>query len=87
MVSKVISSGIHDNDHPRYLRDIVITEYGIADCGSKTDADVIKAILNITDSRFQNSLLKKAKKSGKLAHDYEIPEFYKNNYPTSLKHH
>lgn len=65
---------------PRFLRDIVVTEYGIADCRSKTDAEVIKSILNITDSRFQEDLLKKAKKYGKLTHDYEIPrEFQENN--------
>jgi len=66
---------------PRYLRDIFVTEYGIADCRSKTDAEIIKSILNITDSRFQDALLKKAKKSGKLAQDYQIPDVYQNNYP------
>ncbi len=66
---------------PRYLRDIAITEYGIADCRSKTDAEVIKAMLNITDSRFQKTLLAKAKKSGKLPKDYEIPVQFQQNYP------
>jgi hypothetical protein len=70
---------------PRYLRDIIITEYGIADCRSKTDADVIKAILNITDSRCQKSLLNRAKKAGKIASDYEIPELFKNNYPGKIE--
>ncbi len=70
---------------PRYLRDIIVTEYGIADCRSKTDADVIKAILTITDSRFQTALLKKAKKTGKLSSDYEIPDCYKNNYPEKIE--
>lgn len=69
----------------RYLRDIVITEYGIADCRSKTDSEVIKAILNVTDSRFQQSLLEKAKKSGKLPRDYEIPALFRNNYPKSIE--
>lgn len=70
---------------PRYLRDIIITEYGIADCRSKTDADIIKAILNITDSRFQTKLLKKAKKFGKIAADYEIPKIHQNNYPAVIQ--
>lgn len=65
---------------PRYLRDIVVTEYGIADCRSKTDSDVIKAILNITDSRFQNSLLEQAKRAGKIAKDYQIPEMFRSNH-------
>lgn len=66
---------------PRYLRDIFITEYGIADCRSKTDEDVIKAILNITDSRFQPALLKAAKKARKLASDYQIPAKFLGNRP------
>ena len=66
---------------PRYLRDIVITEYGIADCRSKTDAEVIKSLLNITDSRFQSDLLMQAKKNGKLPQNYEIPDCFKNNIP------
>jgi len=46
---------------PRHLRDIVVTEYGIADLRGKTDKEVIMELLNITDSRFQEKLLKKAK--------------------------
>lgn len=52
---------------PRFLRDIVITEYGIADCRSKTDSEVIQAMLNIADSRFQPKLLAQAKKHGDTA--------------------
>jgi len=64
---------------PRHLRDIVITEYGIADLRGKTDEEVIKALLCVTDSHFQDELLEKAKKSGKLADDYEIPAEHSNN--------
>lgn len=70
---------------PRYLRDIIITEYGIADCRSKVDTDVIKAILNITDSRFQSQLLKLAKVHGKLEQDYQIPVQFTQNYPETLQ--
>lgn len=69
----------------RYLRDIFVTEYGIADCRSKTDAEVIKSILNITDSRFQPDLLKKAKVHGKLPSDYEIPKIFQNNHPKNYE--
>jgi len=69
---------------PRHLRDIVVTEYGIADCRSKTDSDVIKALLNISDSRFQDELLAKAKKAGKLPNDYQIPKPFKNNFPETI---
>lgn len=66
---------------PRYLRDIFITEYGIADCRSKIDSEVIKAILNITDSRFQEKLLTQAKKYGKISQNYKIPPQFQKNYP------
>jgi len=38
---------------PRHLRDMIITEYGIADIRGKSDRDVIAAMLAITDARFQ----------------------------------
>lgn len=70
---------------PRFLRDIIVTEYGIADCRSKTDSEVIKAMLNITDSRFQSELLDTAKKYGKVAQDYQIPVLFQHNYPDKLQ--
>ena len=45
---------------PRHLRDVVVTEYGVADLRGKTDRDVIAAMLAVTDSRFQNELLRQA---------------------------
>ncbi len=48
---------------PRHLRDIVVTEYGIADLRGKPDAEVVAAMLDITDSRFQAELLARAKKA------------------------
>ncbi len=41
---------------PRHLRDMIITEYGIADIRGKSDREVIAAMLKITDSRFQDEL-------------------------------
>jgi acyl-CoA hydrolase len=70
---------------PRHLRDIVVTEYGVADLRSKTDAEVIAAMLNIADSRFQTMLLEKAKAAGKLPLDYQIPEQYTHNTPQRLQ--
>lgn len=66
---------------PRHLRDIIISEYGIADLRSKTDEEIIQELLNITDSRFQEELLSKAKAEGKISSNYEIPKIYKNNFP------
>ncbi len=70
---------------PRHLRDIVVTEYGLADLRGRSDEDCIKAMLNITDSRFQRELLKTAKRNGKLAPDYEIPDAFRNNLPQRLR--
>lgn len=70
---------------PRHLRDIVITEYGIADLRSKTDNEIIKALLNVTDSRFQQDLMAQAKSTGKLEADYRIPEAFRHNTPQNLE--
>jgi len=70
---------------PRHLRDIIITEYGIADLRGKCDSEVISAMLNITDSRFQNELLAKAKLNGKIAQGYVIPTEFRNNKPARLE--
>ena len=70
---------------PRHLRDIVITEYGIADLRSKTDSEVAKALLNIADSRFQAELLAQVKQSGKVEASYEIPQACRNNTPAALE--
>ncbi|MBK7003908.1 MAG: hypothetical protein IPH37_01245 [Burkholderiales bacterium] len=51
---------------PRHLRDIIITEYGVADLRGQPDAEVIKRLINVADSRFQDELVKQAKAHGKL---------------------
>jgi hypothetical protein len=63
---------------------MVVTEYGVADLRGRSDQDVIAALLNITDSRFQDSLLREAKGAGKLPQYYRIPELHRNNTPRAL---
>jgi acyl-CoA hydrolase len=70
---------------PRHLRDVVVTEYGVADLRGLSDQDVIAAMLNIADSRFQESLQREAQAAGKLGKDYQIPEAYRNNTPRALE--
>lgn len=70
---------------PRHLRDIVVTEYGIADLRGKTDAKVIEALLNISDSRFQPGLIEQAQKAGKLARDFALEPRFRNNTPQRLQ--
>jgi acyl-CoA hydrolase len=69
---------------PKHLRDIVVTEYGIADLRGKPDGEVIAEMLKVADSRFQNELVARAKKSGKLPADYQIPEEYRHNTPEKI---
>ncbi|MCL2155301.1 MAG: hypothetical protein FWH53_06525, partial [Leptospirales bacterium] len=69
---------------PRHLRDIVVTEYGIADVHGKPDKDIVMELLNIADSRFQPQLLAQAKKANKIPKDYEIPKEYRNNTPDKI---
>lgn len=70
---------------PRHLRDIVVTEYGIADLRGRTDEEIIMALLNVADSRFQEALLAKARSAGKLRADYRIPAEYRANTPERLE--
>jgi acyl-CoA hydrolase len=70
---------------PRHLRDIVVTEYGIADLRGRTDQEVISALLNVADSRFQDSLKREAQAAGKLARDHQIPDEHRNNTPRTLE--
>jgi len=69
---------------PRHLRDVIITEYGVADLRGKSDADVIAAMLAVTDSRFQNELMREAKDAGKLPKTYEIPSAHRENMPERI---
>jgi hypothetical protein len=69
---------------PRHLRDIIVTEYGVADLRGKSDADVIAAMLAVTDSRFQAELTRQAKEAGKLGRDYEIPAAHRDNTPVRI---
>lgn len=70
---------------PRHLRDIVITEYGIADLRGQTDAECVKRILAICDAHFQEELVWSAKKNGKLPIDYVLPDSYRNNTVAALE--
>ena len=69
---------------PRHLRDVFVTEYGVADVRGKSDAETIAAMLAITDSRFQDELAKIAKDAGKLPKNFEIPRSHRENFPERI---
>ncbi|MBX3505521.1 MAG: acetyl-CoA hydrolase [Parvibaculum sp.] len=85
---KTLSNVLWNYGHttiPRHLRDMVVTEYGVADLRGKPDGEVAAAMLSIADSRFQEELLDRAKQAGKIARDYRIPERHRNNTPGRLE--
>jgi hypothetical protein len=69
---------------PRHLRDVIVTEYGAADLRGKSDAEVIAAMLGVTDSRFQDELMRQAKDAGKLPKQFEIPPAHRDNHPERI---
>jgi acyl-CoA hydrolase len=68
----------------RHLRDIVITEYGIADLRGKSDGECVEAMLSIADARFLDALCAQAKAHGKLAADFVVPEAWRRHRPEYL---
>jgi hypothetical protein len=82
--SNIIASYGH-NTIPRHLRDMAITEYGIADLRGRTDAECIGAMLNIADSRFQEELLAAARRANKIDSGYRVPAEFRHNTPERLE--
>ena len=70
---------------PKHLRDVVVTEYGVADLRGQSDSEIIKRLVSIADSRFQDTLLDFAKTHNKLQRDYCIPVEARNNTPERLQ--
>src|SRR5262249_55513031 len=69
---------------PRHLRDIVVTEYGVADLRGKSDRDVIAAMLAVAGSRFQDELLRRAQDAGKIERGFELPAACRDNTPERI---
>jgi acyl-CoA hydrolase len=69
---------------PRHLRDIVVTEYGIADLRGRTDREIVEALVGIMDARFQREFVSDAQRAGKLPKDWRIPESARANTPQQL---
>ncbi|MCY7353773.1 MAG: acetyl-CoA hydrolase [Lysobacter sp.] len=66
---------------PRHLRDVYISEYGIADVRGRTDEDCVIAMMSIADARFQPGLLETAKRSRKLRADVSGDADWQRNTP------
>lgn len=69
---------------PRQFRDVFVTEYGIAATNGQTDEQVIKSMLDICDSAFQDELVQAAQSAGKLSRDYALPFDATSNTPGAI---
>lgn len=69
---------------PRHLRDVFVTEYGIADLRGKSDQECVIAMLAIADARFHEELIRAAKQARKLPRDFRAAEAWRANTPGAL---
>lgn len=69
---------------PRHLRDLYVTEYGVADLRGKSDEACARAMLAISDARFVDALAGEAIRAGKLPRDFRVPEAWRANTPEVL---
>lgn len=70
---------------PRHLRDIYITEYGIADVRGATDEDCVIAMTRIADAAHQPQLLEQARSARKLDSRFVAPQPWSRNTPGQLR--
>ena len=69
---------------PRHLRDVYVTEYGIADLRGRSDEECVQAMLAVTDARFLDWLVAEAQHAGKLARDFRVPDAWRANTPERI---
>lgn len=69
---------------PRHLRDIVITEHGIADLRGRSDGECVLAMAAIAHATDQAPLLEAARKAGKLEPGFRPPPCWTRNTGTAL---
>jgi acyl-CoA hydrolase len=70
---------------PRHLRDIHITEYGIADLRGACDEDCIVAMLGISEARFEPMLRQRALQHRKLRQDAKPAAHMARNTAEALR--
>jgi acyl-CoA hydrolase len=69
---------------PRQLRDVFVTEYGIADVRGRSDREVAEAMLAIADARFQADLQREATTAGKLPRNFRLAPSAGDNKPERI---
>lgn len=64
---------------PRSLRDVIVTEYGIADLRGKSDRDTIVEMLKVADTSAQSDLARSAIAARKLERSFALLPQQRNN--------
>lgn len=83
----VVSSILWNYGHttiPRHLRDLYVSEYGIADLRGACDEDCVLRMAAIADARFQHQLLACAREGGKVGVAAALPAGASANTPERL---
>jgi hypothetical protein len=70
---------------PRHLRDIVVTEYGVAELRGRSDRDCVAAMLGVTDARFRDGLLREAGRAGKIEPGFRPRGPSRRNLPEHVR--
>ena len=70
---------------PRHLRDIIVTEYGVADLRGQPDEECVKRMLAITDARFIDGLVEQAIAAKKLKPGFTVPDAWRENLPATIE--
>jgi len=69
---------------PRHLRDIAITEHGIADLRGRSDRNCVVAMAAIAHADDQAALLDAARAAGKLERGFTAPDAWRQNTAETL---
>jgi hypothetical protein len=84
---RATSTIVVDHHHvtvPRQERDLVVTEYGVADLRGQDVGQVAAALLEVADARFQDGLASSARDAGLLPADHEVSDRARGNTPARL---
>ena len=69
---------------PRHLRDIAISEYGVADLRGANDGECVEAMLGLCDARFFPALIAQVQHAGKLPVALNASSQWATNTPERL---
>jgi acyl-CoA hydrolase len=69
---------------PDHLRDIVVSEYGVAELRGRTAGEVAEALIGVADSRCQDDLVRAAVDAGRLPSGWRVPDHARANLPERL---